>query len=155
MDFNDTLGHYCCHFTNTNVVHRGRLVSSNRRMHDKQHSTATMIGSDSHFVGEIKGSAPVIVLGRVEGSCELEQVLTIEPTGSWLGSIQAIDVIVNGRVEGDVQASGKLEVGAQGEIKGNVAAGFLAIAGGAVIQGDIKMTGNKEPVHFEEKRKKA
>ena len=155
MDFNDTLGHDCCHFTNINVVHRGRLVSSNRRMHDKKNTTATMIGNDSHFVGEIKGSAPVIVLGKVEGSCELDQVLTIESAGSWLGTIQAVDVIVNGRVEGDVQASGKLEIGAKGEIKGNVSAGFLAIASGAVIQGDIKMTGNKEPVHFEEKRKKA
>ena len=130
-------------------------MSSNRRMHDKKQSTETMIGNDSCFIGEIKGSAPVIVLGRVEGRCELEQLLIIESTGSWLGSIDAVDVVVNGRVEGDVCARGKLEVGAAGEIKGNVAAGFLAIAGGAVIEGDIQMTGNTEPVHFEEKRKKA
>ncbi len=130
-------------------------MSSNRRMHDKKQSTETMIGNDSCFIGEIKGSAPVIVLGKVEGSCELEQVLVIEPTGSWVGSINAVDVIVNGHVEGDVRARGKLEVGAAGAIKGNVSAGFLAIAGGAVIEGDIKMTGNTEPVHFEEKRSKA
>ena len=129
-------------------------MSSNRRMHDKKQGTPTVIGNDSHFVGEVKGSAPVIVLGKVEGRCELEHVLTVEATGSWVGSIQAADVVVNGRVEGDVCASGKLEVGAAGEIKGNVSAGFLAIAGGAVIEGDIKMMGNKEPVHFEEKRKK-
>lgn len=131
------------------------MSTINRRMHDKTPGTPTVIGNDSHFLGEIRGSAPVIVLGKVEGSCVLEHVLTIEPSGSWAGSIQAVDVIVNGRVEGDVQASGKLEIGAAGEIKGNVSAGFLAIASGAVIEGDIKMTGNKAPVHFEEKREKS
>ena len=130
-------------------------MSSNRRMHDKKQGTPTVVGNDSHFVGEITGSAPVIVLGAVEGRCALEHVLTIESSGSWTGTIQALDVIVNGCVEGDVQASGKLEVGAEGEIKGNVSAGFLAIASGAVIEGDIKMTSNKQPVHFEEKRQKA
>ena len=46
----------------------------------------------------------------------------------------------------------KLEVGPTGQIHGNVTAGSLAIASGAVIEGDMHMTEHDEPIHFEEKR---
>lgn len=128
-------------------------MSNTRRLRDKSEGTPTVIGNDSVIKGEFRGAAPVIVLGRVEGDCDLDSVLTIEKCGAWVGNASAASLVVNGRIEGNVVAKGKLEVGATGEIVGNISAGFLAIASGAVLQGDIKMTGDKDPVHFEEKRK--
>lgn len=129
------------------------MSANDRRISDKYKGTPTVIGNDSSFTGELKGEAPVIVLGTVTGECQLERTLTIEKSGKWVGTIQAQDLVVNGTIEGDVNAGGKLEIGASGHIKGNVRAGFLAIAEGAVIEGDIQMTGAKEPLHFVEKRK--
>jgi len=104
--------------------------------------------------GVIKSTAPVIVLGKVEGDCEIEDVLSIQESGEWIGSIRAQSVIVNGTVKGNISTKTKLEVGHTGKIRGNVKAGTLAIASGGEIDGDVIMTDKEEPVYFDEKRSK-
>ena len=131
------------------------MSTSNRRMLDKTAMNPTVISEYAAFKGELKGRSPVIVLGEFEGNCDLDGLLTIERSGHWTGDITSGNMVLNGRVEGNVVVKGKLEIGSTGEIVGNVFAGFLAIAAGAVIQGDIKMTAGMEPLRFEEKRKNA
>lgn len=130
------------------------MNAKNRRIRDKYMGTPTIVGTDVQFSGRLTGSAPVIVLGEFEGECHIEQrSVTVEAGGLWKGRIEANSVVVNGTVEGDVQADEKLELGNQAKITGNVCAAFVAIAEGAVVEGDIKMTGQRqEPLHFVEKR---
>jgi cytoskeletal protein CcmA (bactofilin family) len=128
--------------------------NKDRRAHDNILKTPSIISGGSIISGVIKSTAPVIVLGKVEGDCDIEDVLSIRESGEWLGSIQAQSVIINGTVIGNITTKAKLEVGSTGKIQGNVTAGILAIASGAVIDGDIIMADEEEPVYFEEKRSK-
>ena len=125
-----------------------------RRANDKILKTPSIISGGSFISGVIKSIAPVIVLGKVEGDCEIEDVLSIRESGEWLGSIRAQSVIINGSAKGNVFTKTKLEVGSTGKIQGNVTADTLAIASGAEIDGDIIMANEDKPVYFEEKRSK-
>jgi cytoskeletal protein CcmA (bactofilin family) len=62
------------------------------------------------------------------------------------------DAVIAGRVTGAITVEGKLELGAQAVIRGRVSAKSLAIARGAVIEGDILVTSGAPIVQFEEKR---
>ena len=128
------------------------VKNKDRRVQDNILKTPSIISGGSFIRGVIKSTAPVIVLGKVEGDCEIEDILSIRESGEWLGSIRAQSVIVNGAVKGNIFAEIKLEVGSTGKIQGNVKTGTLAIASGAEIDGDIVMVNEEEPVYFEEKR---
>ena len=92
------------------------------------------------------------MLGKVEGDCEIEDILSVRESGEWIGSIRAHSVVINGTVKGNIITETKLEVGSTVRIQGNVTAGTLAIASGAEIDGEIIMVSEKEPVYFKEKR---
>lgn len=130
------------------------MKNKSRRAHDKNTKMPSIISGGSFISGVIKSTAPVIVLGKVEGDCEIEDVLSIQESGEWIGSIRAQSVIVNGTVTGNISTKTKLEVGHTGKIRGNVKAGTLAIASGGEIDGDVIMTDKEEPVYFDEKRSK-
>ena len=130
------------------------MNNKDRRANDKILKTPSIISGGSFISGVIKSTAPVIVLGKVEGDCEIEDVLSIRESGEWLGSIRAQSVIINGSAKGNVFTKTKLEVGSTGKIQGNVTADTLAIASGAEIDGDIIMANEDKPVYFEEKRSK-
>jgi len=130
------------------------VKNKNRRAQDKNKKMPSIISGGSFISGVIKSTAPVIVLGKVEGDCEIENTLTVEKTGEWIGSIRAESIVINGSVKGNVSTEYKLEVGPTGKILGNVKAGTLAIASGGEIDGDIIMTDKEDPVYFDEKRSK-
>ena len=130
------------------------MKNKNRRVQDENKKMPSIISGGSFISGVIKSTAPVIVLGKVEGDCEIENILTVEKTGEWIGSIQAESIVINGSVKGNVSTEYKLEVGPTGKIRGNVKAGTLAIAPGGEIDGDIIMTDKEDPVYFDEKRSK-
>jgi len=126
--------------------------TTSRRVRDKNAKNPTIVAYASVFQGNLRSSAPVIVTGIVEGNCQVENIVTIEESGTWIGNIHALSVIVNGKVKGEIIADDKLEVGPTGQVHGDITAGSLAIASGAVIEGDMHMTEHEEPIRFEEKR---
>lgn len=123
-----------------------------RRARDKYEKNPTVIAFASVFQGNVRSSTPVFVAGLVEGNCQIENVLTVQESGKWIGNIHAEAVIIDGTVKGDIVADDKIEIGPTGKIYGNIRAGSLAIASGAVIEGDMKVTDHEEPLIFEEKR---
>jgi cytoskeletal protein CcmA (bactofilin family) len=60
--------------------------------------------------------------------------------------------VVAGELVGSLTVADRLEVGAAAVIKGRISARSLAIARGAVIEGDILVTSGEPIVQFEEKR---
>lgn len=127
-------------------------TTNQRRARDKNERNPTIIAYASVFQGTLKSSTPIIVSGIVEGNCQIENVLNITKSGKWLGNIHAQAVIIDGTVKGDIVADDKVEIGPTGQIIGNIIAGSLAIASGAVIEGDMKVTEHEVPLVFEEKR---
>lgn len=73
-------------------------------------------------------------------------------TGSWHGHIRARQAIVAGKIFGGLKVEDKLEIGYSAVIRGSVSARTIAIAKGAIVDGEIEITSGQPALHFEEKR---
>ena len=93
-----------------------------------------------------------MICGEVEGDCNLDGSVTLAPSGRWIGVLRARTVILAGVVEGEVIAHGKLEIAPTARITGTVTGEAIAVAEGAVVDGAIQTTGQREAQEFVEKR---
>jgi cytoskeletal protein CcmA (bactofilin family) len=123
-----------------------------RRFLEGASATPTFIGAESVFVGNIRGAGHFVVSGEVHGDGELQGGLNLSATGSWYGFIQAQQAIVAGKITGGLEVKGKLEIGYTAVIRGRVSARTIAIAKGAIVDGDIEVTSGSPMLQFEEKR---
>ena len=78
------------------------MKNKDRRVQDNILKTPSIISGGSFISGVIKSTAPVIVLGKVEGDCEIEDILSIRESGEWLGSIRAQSGIVKVAFKGNI-----------------------------------------------------
>ena len=60
--------------------------------------------------------------------------------------------VIAGRFTGRLVIEGKLEIGASVVIHADIVAHAVAIARGAVVDGEVTVTGGQPVVHFDEKR---
>ena len=123
-----------------------------RRTLDKVGGIATIIGTDSTFTGSLRGKDNVVVLGKVEGECDLNATLLVEEPGRFEGNIIAENVIIAGQVNGNVTARNKLEIAPSARITGDVSGEVIAIAEGASIDGQMRTASNQPVTSFTEKR---
>ncbi|MBT8080652.1 MAG: polymer-forming cytoskeletal protein [Gammaproteobacteria bacterium] len=123
-----------------------------RRLRDQASGPATLISEGCKIAGLISGEGNFLINGEVEGECQLKGCVTIAERGLWAGIVRASTVIVAGTVEGDIDASGRVEITSTARITGTVAGEAIAVAEGAVVQGQMNTTGRTEPVEFIEKR---
>jgi cytoskeletal protein CcmA (bactofilin family) len=123
-----------------------------RRFLELGEATPTFIGANSVFVGNIRGTGQFVVSGEVHGDGELDGALNLSATGSWHGNIQAQQAIVAGEILGGLSVKDKLEIGYTAVIRGRVSARTVAIAKGAIVDGEIEVTSDTPVVEFEEKR---
>ena len=123
-----------------------------RRFLDLGEATPTFIGATSVFIGNIRGAGQFVVSGEVHGDGELQGGLNLSATGSWHGFIQAEQAIVAGKITGGLNVRDKLEIGYTAVIRGKVSARTVAIAKGAIVDGEIEVTSDSPVVQFEEKR---
>lgn len=123
-----------------------------RRSVDKVKDFGTLIGADSTFSGTLRGKDNYAIYGAVEGDCELEGALMLGPGGRWKGNISAAVVFIAGEVEGNIAAREKLEIAPGARVRGNLSSGSIAIADGAVFEGEVKMPKPEEVTRFAERR---
>ncbi len=123
-----------------------------RRTLDKVGGIATIIGTDSTFIGILRGKDNVVVLGKIEGECDLDATLLLEEPGRFEGNIVAENVIIAGEVRGNVMARNKLEIASSARIIGDVSGEVIAIAEGASIDGQMRTAGTQPVERFTEKR---
>jgi cytoskeletal protein CcmA (bactofilin family) len=114
--------------------------------------TPTFIGADAVFVGNIRGRGQFVVCGEVHGDGDLDGGLNIPVTGSWYGNVRAHQAIVAGKIVGGLIVEDKLEIGYTAVIRGRVSARTIAIAKGAIVDGEIEVTSGMPVLQFEEKR---
>jgi len=128
------------------------MSAPRRRFFEIITATPTFIGTDSVVVGNIRGEGPFVVSGEVHGDGDLGGGLNLSVTGSWYGNIQAEQAIVAGKIFGGVTVKDKLEIGYTAVIRGKVSARTIAIAKGAIVDGEIEVTSGAPMLQFEEKR---
>jgi cytoskeletal protein CcmA (bactofilin family) len=128
------------------------MSAQKRRFLEINSASPTFIGAHSVFVGNIRGAGQFVVSGEVHGDGELEGDLNLSASGSWNGYIRAQQAIIAGKITGGLTVEDKLEIGYSAVIRGKVSARTIAIAKGAIIDGEIEVTSNTPVVEFEEKR---
>ena len=114
-------------------------TTKGRRTLDGVNGFTTSIGPESVFKGSISGAGHSIILGSVEGESEIDGTLVIGEGGSWTGNIVAENVVIAGKVEGNITAKKKMNVVSTARITGSLTCPFIAIAEGAIHEGEIHM----------------
>lgn len=124
----------------------------NRRLSDRRGGPPTVIGAGVSFRGDLIAPGAVMLSGNVKGDGDIGGTLSIGRDAHWEGQVRASSAVIAGRLTGSIEVTGQLEVGAAAVITGQVTARTLAIARGAVIEGEILVTSGAPVVQFEEKR---
>jgi len=110
-----------------------------RRTLDAVEGFATSVGEGTKISGNMGGTGHSIILGEVEGDCNIDGTVVIGESGRWIGNVRARAIVVAGEVKGEIVADGKLEILSTAKITGTICAKTLAIAEGAVHQGEVSM----------------
>lgn len=106
---------------------------------------AATIGKSVQIRGEVKGSEDLVVDGTIEGSITLtESRLTIGPNAHVQANVSARDVILLGALTGDITASGRVELRAGSNLKGDIRAARISIEENAVLFGKVDLTGERQ-----------
>ena len=123
-----------------------------RRLFDQVSGTPTLIGAGSAFDGDLRVSGPMSLGGTIIGNGAIDGALLIAKDGHWRGNVTARSAVIGGRITGDVTIDAKLEIGKTAVIHGSVRARVIAIADGAIVDGQMTVTGDQPVLRFEEKR---
>ncbi len=124
-----------------------------RRLLDEIGSSPTFVSEGSRLTGDLETGGSLVMCGTVRGDGRVGGALRMAIASSWEGEIHARHGIIAGRIVGKLVIEEKLEIGATAVIHADVSARSIAIAKGAVIQGEVVVTSGEAVLQFEEKRK--
>jgi len=123
-----------------------------RRLSDKMPSSPTLIGVGTLVVGNLECEGDLVVGGTVRGNSIVRGAFTLFEGARWEGCVEAKFALVAGEVEGELRVSEKLEIRKSARIRGVVSARSVAVAQGAVIEGDLAVTSGADVMRYDEKR---
>jgi cytoskeletal protein CcmA (bactofilin family) len=98
------------------------------------------IGRSLVIKGEVSGSEPLYIDGRVEGSITLaDSRITIGRNGSVVANISAREVVIMGNVKGNIQCTDRLDIRSEGALTGDVVTQRISVEDGAVMKGSVEV----------------
>jgi cytoskeletal protein CcmA (bactofilin family) len=127
------------------------MLGFKRRIQDTNGPT-TYVAPSTKIVGTVTGKGAYVFCGTVEGDCDIDGPVTLAAGGTWKGILKAHDIVVAGVVEGDVVAKQRVEILGTARVTGSLSGHSIAVAEGAIIAGEIKVTSGAAPMTFQEKR---
>jgi cytoskeletal protein CcmA (bactofilin family) len=123
-----------------------------RRLMDRIGSSPSLLAPKTRVIGDIETDGALLVNGSVQGDGRIGGELALSAGARWDGDIHARRALVAGEIHGTLIVEEKLEIGSTAVIRGRVMARQIAIARGATIDGEMKVTGSEPVLEFEEKR---
>ena len=123
-----------------------------RRLLDEIGTSPTFVADGCHLTGDLETQGSLVVCGSVRGDGSIGGALRMAAQSSWTGEVRAQHGIIAGTVTGRLVITEKLEIGATAIIRADVVARSIAVAKGAVIEGQVTITSGEAVVEFEEKR---
>ena len=101
------------------------------------------LGSDALFKGTLSFEGTVRIDGRFEGTVQTNDTLVIGETGDMQADIDVGILVCKGKLKGTVVASKKIEMHPASKITGNVKTPAMSMELGAVLDGQLNMTGRE------------
>ncbi|MGH8179861.1 MAG: bactofilin family protein [Steroidobacteraceae bacterium] len=123
-----------------------------RRLLDRMAASPTFVAAGCRLTGDVETDGPLLLCGAIRGDGRVSGALSLTEDAHWEGEVHATAAVIAGRFTGRLVIEGKLEIGASAVIHADIVAHAIAIARGAVVDGDIAVTGGQPVVHFDEKR---
>lgn len=109
----------------------------------------TLIGRNTHVVGDIEFSGGLYVDGKVTGTIRAqsgaEAMLSISEHGHVEGDIQVPNVVVNGHLIGNIRQAQHVELLSSARVQGNIEYAELQMAVGAAITGQLSQARQGAP----------
>jgi cytoskeletal protein CcmA (bactofilin family) len=105
------------------------------------------IGRSVVIKGEVSGSEPLYIDGRIEGTIHVaDNRVTIGRNGSVQANITAKEVVIMGTVKGNIECTDRLDIRADGSLIGDVSTPRISVEDGAVLKGsvDVRTSGQKQ-----------
>ena len=100
------------------------------------------LGEDTVFSGTLSFNGAVRIDGRMDGEVHTDDTLIVGENGTLEADITAGTVICRGKIKGTIKASKRIEIHANSEVVGSIAAPSLLVETGALFDGTCDMTGN-------------
>lgn len=123
-----------------------------RRLLDEIGTSPTFVAEGCVLTGDLEANGALVVCGSVRGDGRIGGALRMAANASWTGEVHARYGIIAGKVTGKLVIAEKLEIGASAVIRADVTARSIAVAKGAVIEGQVTITSGEQVIEFEEKR---
>ncbi|HEY7519073.1 MAG TPA: polymer-forming cytoskeletal protein [Methylomirabilota bacterium] len=114
-----------------------RLLGLAERRFGLDLGTTTVIGEGVTLKGEMRGSGPIVVLGRFEGDIAVEGTITVGEGGYVDANISAGTIVIDGDVRGNLSADTNVEIGATGSLTGSVKSAAMSASSGATVKSEI------------------
>jgi cytoskeletal protein CcmA (bactofilin family) len=105
------------------------------------------LGPDAVVNGRLSFSAPTRIEGTLRGEVRASDLLVIGETGFVEGTIRAGNLLLLGTLEGSVVGADRVEIGAQGSLRGSVETRVLVMRQGAHLEGDCRVGSTRASVH--------
>ena len=107
----------------------------------KNANVGTLIGPKTRINGDVEFTGGLhldgYINGNVKGDSNESTFVSVSQHGAIEGSVIAPNVILNGIVKGDIDATGRVELGANARVLGNVHYTIIETAVGAQINGKL------------------
>ena len=123
-----------------------------RRLLDKMGTAPTYVAPHSRITGDLETPGALIMCGHIRGDGDVQGALSLAAEARWEGEVHARSGVISGEIIGAIRVDEKLEIRATAVIRGGVTARSVAIAKGAVIEGEVIVTGGEPIINFVEKR---
>ena len=123
-----------------------------RRLLDRLSPPPSLLTHGSRVQGDIKTAGALLVSGEIIGDGQIGGELSISAQAHWQGNLRARSAVIAGRLTGSIVVADRIEIAASAVIIGGVTARRIAMARGAVIDGQVTVTGGEPIVEFDEQR---
>lgn len=129
-------------------------METKRRLEDRLGASSSILAPNTKIQGEIEGDESIVIKGHLKGDVTSKGLVWLDRGGRILGHIKSPNVIIDGELIGNIKSAERVELRTESRMIGNVETENLAIAEGAVFDGEVHMPKRqKETISFVEKRK--
>jgi cytoskeletal protein CcmA (bactofilin family) len=105
------------------------------------------LGPSLFLKGELTGEEDVVIEGQYKGKIDLENHNIMVGSGAKVkGDIRVKNITINGAVEGNIDASGRIFISEEGQMKGDLKAPKISIMEGAKFKGSVKIEKDLEEI---------
>jgi cytoskeletal protein CcmA (bactofilin family) len=131
------------------------IVDHKRRLEDRLGASYSILAPNTKIRGKIEGDESIVIKGHLKGDVVSKGLVWLDKGGQVQGQVKSPYVIVNGELIGNIDSAEGVELRTESRMIGNIDTESLAVAEGAVFEGEVHMPKRQEEaISFVEKRKR-